>query len=437
MCYKGGPYCTKPAKAAYEKAKKAYDDTPSELNKQKLDTAKVNYLTSPGGISELRDKGYSEKADAYQAIREDKILKSQIATKSKHDEDAEALKREENLAKTLADPNADTNLLHRFAQGGSHDARVAVANNPGASLRTLQSIVDHEKTDDFRFAIARHPKATSEMVAWAAESDSLRAKTLALQNPNVSKRTIRQVARDARAVYMAESKAAQEGPDAPKPLSDEGKRAGQVWKKARTLEEVPSRNLSAARYDEASEYTPREGILESRYARLDKERFGDRTAEGSKFIDPRLNSTEDVVALTAYQRGSLDGDDRQKLMDFGADPKAFQAGKRYLMVQTPGKTDSQHITSLPVNAKISVERDAAGGISLVAGVDKTADRNFGVVVIGKRGGKEVVLDTVPGFPVNRKLDDAKFDNHVGRNLSINHIMEIAGTDDVNVKTRLK
>lgn len=421
MCYTGGPYCTKPALAAYEKAKGTYEENPTPENKTAFDEATKNYLTSPGGIEKLRESGKEDEANKFQALREDGIARA----------------KEIDLAKKLASKETDTNDLHRYAQAGSYDAKVAVANNPAISERTLKHIVGNETSDDFRFAIARHPKATPEMVAWAAESDSLRAKLLALQNPNVSKRTIRQVARDARAVYMAESKTAQEGPDAPQELSTEGKRAGQIWKKARTLEEVPSKNLSAAKYDEASKYTPREGILESRYARLDKERFGERTEPGSKFIDPRLNSTEDVVALTAYQRGSLEGDDRQKLMDFGADPTAFQAGKRYLLVQTPGKTENQHISSLPVNSKISVEKNAAGQISLVAGVSKTANRNFGVVTIGTRGGKEVVLDVAPGFPVNGKLDDNKFQNHIGRNLSINHIMEIAGTDDVNVKTRVK
>lgn len=421
MCYKGGPYCTKPALAAYEKAKSAFNENPSDDNKAKFEDAKKNYLTSPGGIEKLRESGKLEEAEKFEGIRSLGIARA----------------KEEELAKKLANPETDTNELHRYAQSGSYDAKVAVANNPGVSLRTLQHIVDHEKSDDFRFAIARHPKATPEMVAWASESDSLRAKMLALQNPNVSRRTIRQVARDARAVYTAESKAAQEGPDAPLPMSDAGKRAGQVWKKARMLEEVPSRNLSAAKYDEVESYIKREGIMESRYAGMDAAHFQAKESHGSRFIDPRLNKTEDVVALTAYQRGSLEGDDRQKLMDFGADPKAFEAGKRYLMVQTPGKTASQHITSLPVDAQISVERNPIGGVSLVAGVSKTAERNFGVVVIGKRGNKEVVLSASPGFPVNQKLDDSKFQDYVGRNLSINHVMEIAGTDDVNVRTKLK
>lgn len=421
MCYTGGPYCTKPALAAYEKAKGAYEENPTPDNKTAFDEATKNYLTSPGGIEKLRKAGKEDEANKFQAIREDGIARA----------------KEIDLAKKLANPETDTNDLHRYAQSGSYDAKVAVANNPAISERTLKHIVDNETSDDFRFAVARHPKSTPEMVAWAARSDSLRAKMLALQNPNVSKETIRNVASDARAVYMYESKQAESGANGPQPISNEGKQAGQLWKKARTLQEVPSRNFSAARYEEAAKHTPRVGILESRYARLDKERFGDRPAAGSQFSDTRLNSTEDVVALTAYQRGSLDGDDRQKLMDFGADPKAFQAGKRYLLVQTPGKTENQHISSLPVDAKISVEKNAAGEVSLVAGVAKTAERNFGVVTIGTRGGKEVVLDVAPGFPANGKIDGNKFQNHVGRNLSINHIMEIAGTDDINVKTRLK
>jgi hypothetical protein len=421
MCYKGGPYCTKPALAAYEKAKGAYETQPTEENKGKLEEAKKNYLTSPGGIEKLRESGKLEEAKKFENVRSLGIARA----------------KEEELAKKLGSPNTDTNDLHRYAQAGSHDAKVAVANNPGISERTLKHIVEHESSDDFRFAVARHPKATPEQIHWAASVDSMRAKSLALQNPNVSKRTVRQVARDARAVYMAESKAAQEGPDAPRPISAAGKQAGQVWKKARTLEEVPSRNLSGAKYDLADSYIDRTGISEGRYLRMDKERFGDRQEEGAKFTDPRLNSVNDVVALTAYQRGSLDGDDRDKLMSFGADPKAFEAGKRYLVVQTPGKTDSQHISSLPVDSKINVTKDPTGKVVLVAGVAQNMKKNFGVVVIGRRGGKEIVTDVMPGAPLNHRLDDTKFYDHVGKNLSINHIMEIAGTDDISLKTKLK
>lgn len=424
MCYAGGPYCTKPALKKFQQAEKAYNENPTDANKELLDSAKQDYLTTPGGIQQLRDSGKTELADKFAARRDLETARA----------------RERAEAKLLGNPDTDTNLLHQAAVNGHYHAKVAVANNPGISMRTLQHIVDNETEDDFRFAVARHPKATEEMVAWAAEHPSMRAKALALNNPNVSRETIKNIRRDARAAYME----AKEGSETVSPQQEGHRRsmagAGLLWKRTRTLLEKPVGSAGKQYQEKAAKVIPRDGEMAEYYKATDAKHFSDKNAPGSKFTDPDMKNLNDVVALAANQRyDGLDGDDRAKLVQFGANPDAFRDDCRYLIVQTPGKVGSQHISSLPANDKIEVVRTKPGApCSLVAKVSKQASANFGVVVIGKSSeGKDVVFTAHPGMPTRTSgKSEGIFDGYEGRSLSINHIMEIAGTDDVNVNTRL-
>lgn len=424
MCYAGGPYCTNAAEKKFRQAIKEYGANPTDANKARLSEAQLDYLTTPGGIQELRDRGQTALADKYAARRE---LETEKA-------------RERAEAKLLGDPKTDTNVLHQAAINGHYHAKVAVANNPGISMRTLQYIVDHETEDDFRFAVARHPKATEEMVAWAAEHPSLRAKALALANPNVSRETINQIRHDARAAYLQ----AKAGSERVSPEQENHRRAmapaGLLWKRSRTLLEKPVGPVGKQWQDMAANVIPRDDAMAEYYKATDAKHFSDKTAPGSKFTDPDMKNLNDIVALTANQRyDGLQGDDRDKLIKFGANPDAFRDDCRYLVVQTPGKVGSQHISSLPMNEKIEVVRTKPGApCSLVANVSKQASTNFGVVIMGKSDdGKDIVFTAHPGMPTRTSgKDEGIFDRYEGRSLSINHIMEIAGTDDVNVNTRL-
>jgi hypothetical protein len=425
MCYAGGPYCSKPALKKYQQAEMDYKENPTEENKDRLGHAKLDYLTTPDGIQLIRDSGDNELADKYAAHRELEISRAQ----------------ERAEAKLLGDPNTDTNVLHHAAVNGHYHAKVAVANNPGISMRTLQHIVDNETEDDFRFAVARHPKATEEMVAWAAEHPSMRAKALALGNPNISRETIDKIRHDSRVAYME----AKEGSETVSPQQEGYRRsmanASLVWKKARTLLEKPM-GAAGEQYQVIAEYViPRDGDMAEYYKATDAKHFSDKTAPGSKFTDPDIKNLNDVVALAANQHpDGLRGDDRAKLIQFGCNPAALRDDCRYLIVQTPGKVGSQHISSLPVNEKIEVVRTKPGApCSLVANVSKQPNVNFGVVVIGKSGstGKDIVYTAHAGMPTRTSgKDEGIFDEYQGRSLSINHIMEIAGTDDINVNTRL-
>lgn len=424
MCYAGGPYCTKPSLKKYQQSKKDYEENPTDANKAKLAEAEQNYFTSPGGIEKLRESGKTELADKYASRRDLEIAKSQ----------------ERAEAKLLGNPDTDTNVLHNAAVNGHYHAKVAVANNPGISMRTLQHIVDNETEDDFRFAVARHPKATEEMVAWAAEHPSMRAKALALSNPNVSRDTMNKIRHDARVAYME----AKVGSETVSPEQEGHRRSmagsGLLWKRSRTLLEKPVGPSVNKHQEIAASVIPRDGELAEYYKATDAKHFSDKNAPGSKFTDPDMKNLNDVVALADNQRhDGIQGDDRAKLIAFGANPAALRDDCRYLIVQTPGKVGSQHISSLPANDKIEIVRTKPGApCSLVANVSKQSSTNFGVIIMGKNSaGKDVVFTAHPGMPTRTSgKDEGIFDKYEGRSLSINHIMEIAGTDDVNVNTRL-
>lgn len=423
MCYTGGPRCDGGAIKAVNAAKAKFENDPSEANKAALDKANQEYMTSPAGIQAMRDAGKTEEADKLQRRREVMIAHSQERTE----------------AERLSDHNADPNLLHRVAMSGHYHAKVAVANNPNASLRTLQHIVDNEAEDDFRFAIARHPKATEEMVAWAADHHSMYAKNLALDNPNVSQETINDIRRASRASWKEHSEEVTSVNPMQSYHMSQAKEAGNTWKRSRMLLEVPTGETGKKYQAIASEAIPRNSEYKQYYADTDAKHFHDKDKPGSKFTDARVKNLNDVTALAAYQRGSLEGDDRETLIKFGANPATFSPDHRYLIVKTPGTVGALHVSKLNPTQKLRVERTKAGApCSLVVDVDQQPKVNFGVIIMGRPEGrdKDIAITAHPGFP-GRPSGKGTFDDYEGKTISINHAMEISGTNDINVNTRLR
>lgn len=422
MCYTGGPRCDNGAIKAVNSAKEKFEQNPTEENKVALDKANQEYLTSPAGIQAMREAGKTEEAEKLQRRREVMIAHS----------------RERTEAEKISDHNADPNFLHRVALSGHYHAKVAAANNPNASLRTLQHIVDTEAEDDFRFAIARHPKATDEMIAWAADHHSMYAKNLAMDNPNISHETLNSIRRSARASWKEHSEEVTSVNPMQSYHMSQAKEAGNTWKRSRMLLEVPSTGTGKKYHDIASDSIPRESEYKQYYADTDAKHFSDKDKPGSKFTDPRVKNLNDVAALTAYQRGSLEGDDRETLIKYGANPAAFNDNFRYLIVKTPGKLGAQDISTFPTDTKFRIERTKTGApCSVVADVKSQASTNFGVVIMGnpKGSGKDIVITAHPGMPAPRS-GEGTFDSYEGRSLSANHIREIAGMDNININTRL-
>lgn len=422
MCYTGGPRCDSGAIKAVNAAKAKFESNPSDENKLALEKANQEYLTSPAGIQSMRDAGREEEAFRLQKRRESLIAQSQERTE----------------AELLTNPSTNPNTLHRAVLNGHYHARVAVANNPNASMRTLKHIIATEAEDDFRFAIARHPNATAEMVDWAANHHSMYAKTLAMDNPNVSQETINKIRKDARASWKENSEAMATVSPMQSYHAHQAKEAGATWKRARMLLEVPN-DMGGKKYkDIASNSIPRESEYKQYYADTDAKHFHDKDKPGSKFTDPRVKNLNDVAALAAYQRGSLEGDDRETLIKYGANPEAFNDNFRYLVVKTPGKLGAQDISTFSPDTKFRIERTKSGAsCSVVADVKTQASTNFGVVIMGKPRGidKEVVITAHPGMPAPRS-GEGTFDDYEGKTLSANHIREIAGMDKININTRL-
>ena len=422
MCYKGGPRCATGAEKALQTAKLNYENDPSDKNRAAVETAQREYMTSPAGIQQLRDEGREEEANKYQRIREVMIAHSQ----------------ENSEAENLTNPNADPNMLHRAAKTGHYHAKVAVANNPNASVRTLQHIVDNEEEDDFRLAIARHGKATPEMVAWAAEHSAMHVKRAAMKNPNISQETLRKIASDSKAEYEASKEKASYPNPEQNYYQYQMNQARATWKEAREWRQHPNREISPQHYEAADNAIPRDGEYAKYYADTDAKHFSDKDKPGSKFTDSRLKNLNDAAALASKQRGSLDGDDREELIKHGANPEALNSNFRYLMVRTPGTVGSRDINTFPVNTKFRIERHKEGAsATVVADVKEQSSTNFGVVIMGRPKGatKDMVITAHPGLPARSSGKDT-FGEYEGRTLSMNHIMEIAGTNRVNVNTKL-
>lgn len=188
----------------------------------------------------------------------------------------------------------------------------------------------------------------------------------------------------------------------------------------------------------ASDAIPRESKYQQYYADTDAKHFHDKNKPGSKFTDPSVNNLNDVVALTAYQRGSLEGDDRESLISMGAEPEAFEEDFRYLMVRTSGKLGAQDISTFPAGTVFRVERTKAGAsCSVVADVHEQESSDFGVIIMGRTDVAEndVVITAHPGLPVSRS-GEGTFDPYENQHLTAAQIRDIAGMEKININTRL-
>jgi hypothetical protein len=142
--------------------------------------------------------------------------------------------------------------------------------------------------------------------------------------------------------------------------------------------------------------------------------FDSEKAAGSLFTEVR--TMEDLFKLAIQQRGSLDGDDREKFVAMGVDPSALLAFCRYLKVDTKGEVGIKAAKDLPPETKVKVVRTKQGApCSLIIESDEFADADFGTIVIGPNekskpedsepSTKEMVWTVHPGLPVRPIASD--------------------------------
>lgn len=158
----------------------------------------------------------------------------------------------------------------------------------------------------------------------------------------------------------------------------------------------------------------------SYYKATDKKHFGDPTEPGSKFLDPKLKQLEDVLKLRIHQSPTLnlDGDDKEKLIQLGADPDGFLRNNRYLLVHTKGKVGVVHSDKLNPDQKVLVKRTKPGvPCSLIVEVNSQPETDYAVIIMAKndKTGKDFAITAFPGLvtkPVDHPNIDALEGNHI-------------------------
>lgn len=185
----------------------------------------------------------------------------------------------------------------------------------------------------------------------------------------------------------------------------------------------------------------RNSDLAAYYAGTERKHFSDRSLPGSKFTDPKITTLDDLLVLTAQQRGNLDGDDSDKFRFLGVKDEVFKAGFRYLMVATSGKLGIVTTDMLPGDAVVTVERTKPGApCNFVMSVKKQLTVDYGVVIISDEDPENPQLITAfPGYPTfvpDRSEESvAKADSLEGQSFTVDEVRERMNRDVV-VNTRL-
>lgn len=174
---------------------------------------------------------------------------------------------------------------------------------------------------------------------------------------------------------------------------------------------------------------------------------------GSKFTDSKIKSANDVITLAKQQRGSLDGDDRAKLIEQGADSNSFlpeSSGVRYLMVKTNGTQALKDTKDLDENTVLTVTAKGRNdgepsSLSLSTDVKEQPTTQFGTVIIGPKSdddgnpveGTQTLWTLHPGVPTRGIRSDTLREHGLdgGSTITVKELREKFGKD-IKVNTRI-
>jgi hypothetical protein len=172
--------------------------------------------------------------------------------------------------------------------------------------------------------------------------------------------------------------------------------------------------------------------FESYFADTERKHFSSDSA-GSTFTEAK--SLNEVLALASRQRKNLEGDDRQKLIERGADPSSFDASKRYLMVETKGKLGTVMASELDDSTMVSVvQKSEKTKPVCVVETSSKKDTNFATVVLvdnptlpGTEHHPSLLITAFPGAsgPSGSNNDLLP---HVGKKISVGEAKKIFGRD---------
>lgn len=177
----------------------------------------------------------------------------------------------------------------------------------------------------------------------------------------------------------------------------------------------------------------RSGARAEYHAETDARHFVDGSgvvASGSRFTNPALRRIEDVLDVVLRERGTLEGDDREKFFEHGADKSWFLPNVRYLYVNEGGTVDAVHSFGMAPNMMVEVKRLKSGSSCTLVRYSNTRHvSDFGVVIIetDPATGEEFVATTHPGVPRSPNSSPA-LEALEAQHLSIAQVREILGRD---------
>lgn len=168
------------------------------------------------------------------------------------------------------------------------------------------------------------------------------------------------------------------------------------------------------------------------YEQTDKKHFGSVESPGSQFTSPNVNRIEDILTVAFNQRGNLDGDDRDVLINLGSEPSVFLDNFRYLYVETEGVLGIKNTSTMPDSQELKVVRtkDRAKP-NLAAVVTKKDAVNYGVIILGEDedAGREIFITSYPGL-VTKKSEESssKLEDSVGETYTVQQMRNKLGYD---------
>lgn len=168
------------------------------------------------------------------------------------------------------------------------------------------------------------------------------------------------------------------------------------------------------------------------FADTEKKHFNENSA-GSTFTE--ATNLNDVLTRASRQRKNLEGDDREKLIARGADPKSFAPDKRYLMVETKGKLGTVLASELKDDAVVQViQKNEKSKPVCMTEVSRQNETDFGTIVLvdnpslpGTEKHPSLLITAYPGAsgPTGSNNDLLP---HVGQSMTVAEARKIYGRD---------
>lgn len=168
------------------------------------------------------------------------------------------------------------------------------------------------------------------------------------------------------------------------------------------------------------------------FADTEKKHFN-LDSPGSQFTE--LKNLGQVLAAAEHQRGSLDGDDREYLIEMGADPKSFAPDRRYICAETPGVSGVVKASELNPDEIVTViqKSEKAKPMCQMTVKKKTPTQIATIVLVdnptlpGTEGVDTLLITAFPGVsgPSGSNNDLLPY---VGKQLTLGQASEIYGRD---------